>query len=241
MKISIIIPAFNEERLLRGSLRHMQDALGAFHARGWESEIVVCDNNSTDRTAEIAAEAGATVVHEPVNQIGRARNRGASAASGDWLIFIDADSRPDRALFKAVADQIEGGECLAGGCLVELDDPRHVGRFFNGVWNQISRWSRWMAGSFIFVEAAAFRSVGGFDKDLYVAEELYLSQRLKRLASRRGRKVVILHQHRLLTSARKLNLYGRWEMIRFFCKAGLLGRKVFTDPSACYPWYDGRR
>src|SRR5439155_21783909 len=120
MKISVVVPAFNEERLLPGSLSSIRAAMEGIVRRGWESELIVCDNNSTDRTAEIARGAGAQVVFEPVNQIGRARNRGAAAASGDWLIFIDADSHPSAELFAEVAGQIEAGRCLAGGCTVRL-------------------------------------------------------------------------------------------------------------------------
>ena len=76
----------------------MKSAAGAFVRRGWGVELIVCDNNSTDRTAEIARNAGARVVFEPVNQIARARNRGAAAATGDWLIFVDADSHPSAGL-----------------------------------------------------------------------------------------------------------------------------------------------
>ena len=83
LKISIIIPAFNEERLLGETLDHVKTARAAFIALGWESELIVCDNNSTDRTADIARAAGAAVVFEPVNQIARARNRGAEAATND--------------------------------------------------------------------------------------------------------------------------------------------------------------
>ena len=90
----MVVPAFNEERLLGASLAQMKSAAGAFAGRGWDFELIVCDNNSTDRTAEIARAAGATVVFEPVNQIARARNRGAAAATGDWLVFVDADSHP---------------------------------------------------------------------------------------------------------------------------------------------------
>ena len=67
VKISIVVPAFNEEKLLGDSLARMKSATGAFARRGWETELVVCDNNSTDRTAEIARGAGAHVVLEPVN------------------------------------------------------------------------------------------------------------------------------------------------------------------------------
>src|SRR5687768_3226235 len=104
MKISIVIPAYNEEKLLPATLESVQAAAAGFGARGWEHEIIVCDNNSSDRTAEIARAKGARVVFEPINQIGRARNSGAAAASGDWLIFIDADSHPSRELLSDVAE-----------------------------------------------------------------------------------------------------------------------------------------
>ena len=95
MKNSIIVPALNEEKMLASSLAAIREEAKAFEGvADWE--LIVCDNNSTDRTAEIARAAGAHVVFEPVNQISRARNRGASVATGDWLIFIDADSFPSR-------------------------------------------------------------------------------------------------------------------------------------------------
>ncbi|HEY8251721.1 MAG TPA: glycosyltransferase, partial [Burkholderiales bacterium] len=99
MKVSVVVPAFNEERLLAGSLTAIRAAARAFDDAGWACELIVCDNNSTDRTAEIAREAGARVVFEPVNQIARARNAGAARASGEWLVFVDADSYPSRELF----------------------------------------------------------------------------------------------------------------------------------------------
>ena len=77
VKISVIVPAFNEEKLIGETLRTIQEAMRAFARAGWETELVVCDNNSTDRTAELARAAGAVVVFEPVNQIARARNKGA--------------------------------------------------------------------------------------------------------------------------------------------------------------------
>src|SRR5437016_2114818 len=93
----------------------MRSAMEAFAERGWPAELIVCDNNSEDRTAELARAAGARVVFEPVNQIARARNTGAARAAGEWLIFIDADSQPSRELFAEAADAMQGGRCLAGG------------------------------------------------------------------------------------------------------------------------------
>jgi glycosyltransferase involved in cell wall biosynthesis len=241
MTISIIIPAYNEEKLLGKTLEAVMAARSAFIAGGWESEVIVCDNNSTDGTGRLARAAGARVVLEPVNQIARARNTGAAAARGEWLLFIDADSRPSAALFADVIAAIENGRVLAGGSTIHMDSPAWLARVSTVVWNGISRTTLSLAGSFIFCESAAFRRIGGFNLKLFASEELDLCKRLKLLASETGRRIVILSKHPLATSARKLELYSIWEYLRF------LGRTVFgwgrTLESAeeCHIWYDGRR
>jgi glycosyltransferase involved in cell wall biosynthesis len=241
MKISVIVPAFNEAKLIAASLRAMQAAMESFSRRGWGAEIIVCDNNSTDATAALARAAGAQVVFEPVNQIARARNTGAAAATGDWFVFVDADSHPTPELFAEVAGQIEKGRCLAGGCTVRLDEPHFVAGLFTGGWNILSRVKRWAAGSFIFCEKEAFAAVGGFSQELFASEEIDLSKKLNKLARKRGREVVILHRHPLLTSARKVRLYSRGEWLVFMRKAVFSPRRTITSREACTPWYDGRR
>ncbi len=241
MKISIIIPAFNEERLIVDTLKQVKAAAQAFTSRGWEMELILCDNNSSDKTAELARGEGSRIVFEPVNQIARARNTGAAAATGQWLLFIDADSHPSRELLAEVADQIASGECLAGGSAVVFARPTRSVLVAAWVWNSLSRLLKWMAGAFIFVETQAFRQIGGFNQDFYIAEEIDLSQRLKVEARIRKRKIVILQQHPLVTSSRKLYLYSGWEYIKFLLNLLLsLGRSKHSR-SACFPWYDGRR
>jgi glycosyltransferase involved in cell wall biosynthesis len=241
VKISVVVPAFNEERLLFGTLCSIRAALTAFEARGWMSELIVCDNNSTDRTAEIARSAGAVVVFEPINQISRARNAGAAQADGDWLVFVDADSQPSLELFADTAAAIACGRCIAGGCTVMLDTDQLAARLFVSVWNSISRICGWAAGSFVFCEASAFRQVGGFSQEIYAAEEIDLSRRLKRLARERGRALVILHRHPLATSGRKARLYAPREYVVFLLRVLMSGGRVLRERDACYPWYDGRR
>ncbi|HZI32721.1 MAG TPA: glycosyltransferase [Candidatus Binatia bacterium] len=241
MKISVIVPAFNEEKLLGASLAEIKSAASAFLARDWKFELVVCDNNSTDRTADIARAAGAKVVFEPVNQIARARNAGAAIATGDWLVFVDADSHPTAGLFAEVAEQIAAGLAIAGGATVRLDEKLFVAGLVTQMWNWASRICRIMAGSFIFVETSAFRRLGGFHHELFAAEELELSQRLKKLAHETRRKVVILHRHQIKTSARKMSLYTPREMGGFFLRSIFNHRRAIRDPRAAYLWYDGRR
>lgn len=242
MKISIVLPAFNEEKLLPRTLTAVASARAAFDRRGWAAEVIVCDNNSTDRTAAIAAEHGAAVVFEPVNQIGRARNTGAAAATGDWILFLDADSVPTPELFNEAADLVARGDLLFIGACVRLDAPlRPVAKVLLESWNLLSRTCRWMAGSFVLVEASAFREVGGFSPALYAGEELDLSRRLKALAQKRGRRTAILRKHALTSSARRLTMYSNWEILRFVLRA--LRRPIATPLSreACAMWYDGRR
>ncbi len=239
VKISVVVPAFNEERLLPESLKSIRAAMAAFGARGWLSELIVCDNNSTDRTAEIARAAGARVVFEPFNQIARARNTGAAHADGNWLVFVDADSRPSIELFADAADEIEGGRCLAGGSTVVFDSTRPI--IALAVWNALSRISKWAAGSFMFLEAAAFREVGGFNQQLFAAEEIDLFRRLKRLARHKGRTIVILRRHPLVTSDRRIRLYKWSEHLAFLAKTFFSAGRTLRNRGTCFPWYDGRR
>src|SRR5688572_29018807 len=239
--VSVIVPAYNEERLLASSLHSIRAAMRAFDRAGWSSELIVCDNNSTDRTADIAAAAGATVVFEPVNQIARARNTGAAHASGDWLFFIDADSFPGEALIDDALEAIRGGRCLAGGSTIVFDEDSRVLRMGAAWWNRFSRFRKLAAGSFVFCEATAFRRVGGFDLGWYAAEELALFRSLKRLARRDGRRVVILHRHPLRTSARKIHLYAPREILRLYVSMIVTGGRSLRNAAACFAWYDGRR
>lgn len=240
MKISIVVPAFNEERLLGESLDRINLAANVFQQRGWTTELIVCDNNSTDKTPEIARAAGAIVVFEPVNQIARARNRGAEVAAGDWLVFVDADSHPGAELFSDVADAIESGRCLAGGATIRLDKKYFIAGLVTSLWNFASRWRRLLAGSFIFCETATFRKIGGFSRELFAGEELELSQRLWKAAGESNKQVVILHRHPLVTSARKMRLYTLREHLRLFARLSK-DRRALTDREACHLWYDGRR
>jgi glycosyltransferase involved in cell wall biosynthesis len=241
LKISIIIPAYNEERLIAETLHHANAGLAEFRRRGWEAELIVCNNNSTDRTAQLAEAAGATVVFEPLNQIGRARNRGASAATGDWLLFIDADSKASVELFGDVADEILSGRTLAGGSTVALEGQYRWASCGLGLWNGLSRCLRWVAGSFIFCEAEAFRTIGGFNNELFASEEVDLSKKLKQLAKERGKELTILNRHPLVTSARKLHLYSFREHAWFLTKTVFTFGKTLNNRDACHTWYDGRR
>ena len=242
VKLSIIVPAFNEEKLLPKALAHIQKARQSLPDMGWESELIVCDNNSSDRTAEIARAGGAQVVFEPINQIGRARNTGAAQATGDWLLFIDADSFPSPELFTTLVKHLNPDKYIALGCRVQMDESLlWFWNFWVAAWNTLSRLLGWAAGSFICCQAKAFVQVGGFDTRFFASEEVHLCKALKKLGRQSGRRIHILKTPPLLTSARKIRLYSGRELFRLMSTSLLNPKKFVADPDRCHIWYDGRR
>jgi glycosyltransferase involved in cell wall biosynthesis len=107
---------------LPATLACLPAALVGFTERGWTTELLVCDNNSTDRTAEIARAAGAKVIFEPMNQIARARNSAVAQATGDWVLIIDADSKPSVEIVRDTAQAIASGQCILGGTTLKPDE-----------------------------------------------------------------------------------------------------------------------
>jgi glycosyltransferase involved in cell wall biosynthesis len=231
---SIVVPAYNEEALLRATLAALAEAMRQIPLRG---EVVVCDNNSTDATADIARASGARVVTEAVNHISRARNAGARAARGRYLVFVDADTVVPPALLKGALDALGSGTICGGGATLTMDPaPSGVGLRLLTLWNAFSRRVRLAAGSFIFVRREAFEAVGGFSLKVYASEELWFSRLVKRWGAKRGLAFVILEGPPAITSARKTEWYSQGTLLA----TALL---LFVFPFAvrskalCWLWY----
>ncbi len=240
MQLSIIIPAFNEEKELPACLESVHKAVAACHAEA-ETEIIVADNNSTDRTAGIAREAGATVVFEPFNQIGRARNAGAAAATGEMLLFIDADSRLSPGNLRRVLDLIHDDSCAGGGCTVSLPGSPFLAGTAILLWNAVSVIMKYAAGSFIFCRRRAFQETGGFSPDLFAAEELDLSKKLQQWAATHESHFIILRGAPHISSSRKFRLYTTRELFQHLTSAIFRFGRTMRSRSALDFFYDGRR
>jgi glycosyltransferase involved in cell wall biosynthesis len=234
-RFSILIPAYNEEQFIAATIDSVHHS---FSEIGWNSyEIVVCDNNSTDQTAEIARAARARVVFEPHNQIARARNAAAKAARGHWFIFLDADTLLNTATLRATIAALESGRAGAGGSVVRLDSDRIStrGRALVQTWNAISRTLKLAAGSFVFCRREAWLETGGFDERLYVSEELWFSRKLKRWCRANGLKFTILSTASIVTSARKLRWYSPWQLVGQFAVFLIPG--AWRNRAMCRTWY----
>lgn len=241
MHLSIIIPAFNEELLIESCLQSISTSLAANYKPGFTSEIIVVDNNSTDKTADLARQAGAEVVFEPINQIGRARNTGAKAATGDWLLFIDADSILNSGLLADILQLIEDGKSVGCGSTIQMHGLPWWADWTLKLWTGVSLLFSWAAGALVVCRSDAFRDVGGFDQELYAADEVTLSQKLKKWGRQRGLQFVILTKHPLESSSRKVRLYSGREIAGQILRVILSPRRALQDKKHLSVWYDGRR
>src|SRR5438094_10145921 len=206
--ISFIVPAHNEEFELSSTLAAIQAAASG---AAEPYEVIVVDDASTDATPDIAAQAGAKVV--PINrrQIAAARNAGARAAQGEYLFFVDADTRINRAhVIDAIAAMDAG--YAGGSARVAMDGfvpmwGRFLLRGFSGLYFGLNLG----AGAFLFTTRRNFEAIGGFDEQYFVGEEVYFSLELRKL----GRFKVL--REPIVTSGRKLRMYSmRRVVVRLF-------------------------
>lgn len=210
---SIIVPAYNEELWLTKSLPAAQYAMQQQVAA--PGELIVVDNNSDDATAEVARELGARLVFEPVNQISRARNTGARHATGDFYIFVDADTLITPELLAATLTALASERSCGGGAIVAMDRSRRkLGpRLFMLVVKAVQL-QRVATGCFIFCRADAFRDIGGFSEKIFATEEYWFSLALKRWGRRHDKPFELLENQTIVTSSRKFeNSNGLWNML----------------------------
>lgn len=229
--VSLIIPAHDEERLIARTVRNLRAAAAE---AGLESEVVVADDASSDRTGPLAEEAGARVVRHERRQIAATRNLGTRAAKGEMLIYVDADTWPNGLALRQAVDAMTNG-AAGGGATMKFDGavPLLV-RVLNPIVAFAFRVKGRSGGAFFFCTRKALEAAGGWDETVFAAEEIFLAIALKK----QGRFVVI--REHVLTSGRKLRSHTAGE---------LLGQlfKVVVKPSRLRSrehldiWYGSKR
>ena len=230
--ISFIVPAYNEEHELAGTLSAIRAAASG---TAQPYEIVVVDDASTDATPEIALRAGAKVIAINRRQIAAARNAGGRAAQGEYLFFIDADTRIDRAHVSGGITALEGGY-TGGSARVEMDGFVPIwGRMLLSGFASLYFGLNLGAGAFLFTTRCNFDLVGGFDEQYFAGEEVYFSLELKKLG---GFKVL---RKPVVTSGRKLRMYPARNFLRKFFGVILRGPRGVRSRAKLSLWYDGKR
>jgi glycosyltransferase involved in cell wall biosynthesis len=239
VRISLVIPAFNEEGYLPALLDSVALARSRYAGAAGAIEVIVADNGSTDRTAEIAGAAGCRVATETKRNIASARNAGARAAAGHIVAFVDADSRVHPETFNAIERTLDERTVLgATGVTMSRSSP---GIAVSLAVLEVAM--RLLGGDtgVVFCRREDWRAVGGYNEQRRYAEDVDFILALKRLGRRRGQRFARAAGVRTVTSARKFDRYGDWHYFAILARATmLLFRRRAFDRFADEYWYRGR-
>jgi glycosyltransferase involved in cell wall biosynthesis len=214
-KVSIVVPALNEEKLIERTLRFFPEELRRRHG----IELIVSDGGSHDRTVEIARRhADIVVVHaeERRQTIAEGRNKGAEAATGDLLVILCADTVPRdpeefiRGLLALAEGRRAPSDPVAFACPVEVapSERRLSDRLFHGFFNNYVRLLNMVGvgmgrGECQVVRRESFLAVGGYNNMMAAGEDFDLYHRLTRTGRIGHRPELCVYE-----SPRRFRRYG---------------------------------
>ncbi len=196
--ISVVVPAHNEEKLIGRCLEAIrnQDYIN--------KEIIVVDNGSQDKTADVARTIADIVLDEPSSGVAKARNKGANMAKGDIIVFIDADTFMPQGLLKNVYQAINSGY-IAGSVRFKRDlgNKPDIAMYLQNLVNQVFLYKLHIINPCsytpcVFCTKEAFMKTNGFPEDLIATEEIRFLGKLKKLG-----KIKFLSSKTVLTSPRR--------------------------------------
>ena len=202
MSLSIIIPAYNEEKYIADTLKRL---------KGYET-IVVC-NGCTDNTKGVAEKYATKVIELKDKGVSAARNMGARAASFDRLVFMDADIHVDN----NVLDLISRTNYNIGTCKVKPNVKRMDYQIIMMVKSQVHRLGT--CTGLIFCDENIFKKAGGFEEDLQIKED----GRFLRRAMKLGRFGIV--NGYVYNNMRRFDEVGYLNIAFYWIKAYLVNGK----------------
>jgi glycosyltransferase involved in cell wall biosynthesis len=239
MKISLIIPAYNEEVLIDKTLKSVMKAKANFEKiKSNTIEVILVDNDSEDRTVEIAKPYQITIVSEEIHNIAKVRNTGAKHATGDVLCFLDADSEISSNMFELIKHYMETGKYVGGGTKFKLD-RRNLTFSLIFVASVLVTHIIGLSGVMLYTKKEYFDALGGFNEQFYAAEDIDFVLRLRDYGRRQGLKYCNIYRGYVITSSRK------FKMLKFkdlFMQGGLMLHKSLREnPKKCEQWYNAHK
>jgi glycosyltransferase involved in cell wall biosynthesis len=240
--LSLVIPAYNEERFLPRLLDSVEAARVDYGRSGGGVETIVADNASTDGTAELARARGCRVVRVERRSIAAARNAGAAAASGAILAFVDSDMRLHPGTFSAI-DRALALPRVVGGATGATLDRWSLGLAVTYALFLPIVWLTRFDTGVVFCRRADFALAGGYDERLRIAEDVAFLVALRRFGRAQGQRLQRLAGVKATASTRKFDEHGDWHYLTTlprFAVGFALGRTSVLREIERY-WYEPRR
>jgi glycosyltransferase involved in cell wall biosynthesis len=241
-RVSLVIPAYNEERFLPRLLDSIDEAARRYTHGAAAVEVVVADNASTDRTAEVARQRGCVVVPVEKRCIAAARNAGGRAARGEIVGFVDADMRIHPGTFDAI-ERALASERIVGGATGVTLERWSVGLAITFAMFLPMVWLTNFDTGVVFCRRRDFEATGGYDETMRLAEDVTFLVALRRVGKAQGKRLTRLTGVKALASTRKFDEHGDWHYmttIPFWSIAYLFGRPKALGEIERY-WYEPRR
>lgn len=228
--ISFVIPTLNEEKTIENTLKCISSYSG-------NKEIIITDGNSKDKTLEIAKKYTDKIVvyrGEKRQTIAQGRNDGAKVATGEFIVFMDADGTiPNIDIFMAkMLNVFENKKVLATTTIYKVEPDSEtlmdkiifnsLGYWF-GVLNNILRIGG-SGGEFLMVRADSFKKIGGFNETLAAAEDMDLMWRLNKIGRTHSELSLYIYH-----SGRRAHKVG-WPKLLFQWTMNTVGAFLFHKP-----------
>lgn len=216
MKISLIIPAYNEEEKIRETIEVVKEL-----SAGKLLEIIVVDGGSTDGTVSQAQETDAKVYESPKKGRASQMNYGATRARGEVLYFLHADSIPPQNFDLQILEKIESG--FGAGCFQLAFDWNHPILNFYAWCTRFDIDLFRFGDQSLFIEHNFFNEIGGFREHHILMEDSEIIARIKSL-----RDFVIIPDQ-VVTSARKYKKNGVIKLQLIFTLIVILYRLGYSQ------------
>ncbi len=224
--ISIIIPAFNEEKNLVKTIDAIKKSIAFAKI---PAEIIVVDNDSSDGTYKIAKRLSDAVFIEKRHVIAAVRNTGAKHSHGAYLLFIDADTLIPVQLIRDFVNALRTRAVIVGCNVMPFPlNPieRNLFKAFNLILRSSAHHGAAFSGNCVGYRKDVFQKLGGFDEDRVASEDHDLSNRASKLG-----KAVFLKHLTVKTSNRRVKNLGLplmlmgWSKTTLFYLLGLKRKK----------------
>jgi glycosyltransferase involved in cell wall biosynthesis len=218
------------------------EARGRYRGGADSIEVIVADNASTDRTAEIASARGCRVVPVEKRVIAAVRNGGAREARGQILAFLDADSQMHPETFNAIDRALETG-CVVGGATGVRMERMSLGIAMTYLLFLPMVWLTKMDTGVVFCRREDFETLGGYCEELKFAEDVRFLLDLRRLGRRRREKLTRVRSVKAVASTRKFDRFGDWHYLTRLSRVAfcfLFSYRAGQEYAQAY-WYGDER